>query len=192
MGHNSLKNYLSFIWNWNWTGHHVFYRIILAPPLKVKVLVSQFHWTLCDPVDYSMPGSSVHGILQIRILVARDWTWVFCVFFLTQGLNLSLLRVLHRQADALLLHHLGNPFHLCGRLTTSPRKRPKALRSGGFPEATTLMYLTSKSTSPLCSDIPGTLRTPYLWQSRKPWMTRHFWIASVQESEDKIYPFKKT
>ena len=24
--------------------------------------------TLCDPVDYSLPGSSVHGILQARIL----------------------------------------------------------------------------------------------------------------------------
>ena len=24
--------------------------------------------TLCDPMDYSSPGSSVHGILQARIL----------------------------------------------------------------------------------------------------------------------------
>ena len=44
--------------------------------------------TLCDPVDCSLPDSSVHGILQARILewVAmpssrgsswpRDWTWV--------------------------------------------------------------------------------------------------------------------
>ena len=24
--------------------------------------------TLCDPIDYSPPGSSVHGILQARIL----------------------------------------------------------------------------------------------------------------------------
>ena len=24
--------------------------------------------TLCDPVDYSPPGSSVHGILQVRML----------------------------------------------------------------------------------------------------------------------------
>ena len=44
--------------------------------------------TLCDPMDYSLPGSSVHGVLQARILewVAisffrgsfwpRDWTWV--------------------------------------------------------------------------------------------------------------------
>ena len=32
-----------------------------------KVLVAQCP-TLCDPVDYSPPSSSVHGILQARIL----------------------------------------------------------------------------------------------------------------------------
>ena len=31
---------------------------------KVKVLVAQSCPTLCDPTDYSPPGSSVHGILQ--------------------------------------------------------------------------------------------------------------------------------
>ena len=46
--------------------------------------------TLCDPMDCNLPGSSIHGILQARILewVAisfssvsskpRDGTWVFC------------------------------------------------------------------------------------------------------------------
>ena len=34
----------------------------------VKVLVAQRHLTLCDPMDYRLPGSSVHGILQARIL----------------------------------------------------------------------------------------------------------------------------
>ena len=50
--------------------------------------VAQLCPTLCDPMDYSPPGSSVHGILQARILewVAisfsrgssqpRDWTQV--------------------------------------------------------------------------------------------------------------------
>ena len=57
----------------------------------MKVLVSQSCPTLCDPMDYSLPDSSVHGILQARVLewVAisfsrgcsrpRDWTWVSCV-----------------------------------------------------------------------------------------------------------------
>ena len=35
---------------------------------KVKVLVTQSCLTLCDPMDCSPPGSSVHGILQARIL----------------------------------------------------------------------------------------------------------------------------
>ena len=36
--------------------------------MKVKVLVSQLHLTLCNPMDCNPPGSSVHGILQARIL----------------------------------------------------------------------------------------------------------------------------
>ena len=35
---------------------------------EVKVLVTQSCPTLCDPMDCSFPGSSVHGILQARIL----------------------------------------------------------------------------------------------------------------------------
>ena len=53
--------------------------------------VAQSCLTLCDPVDCSLPGSSIHGILQARILewVAisfsrgssrpRDWTQVSCI-----------------------------------------------------------------------------------------------------------------
>ena len=36
--------------------------------LKVKVLVIQSCLTFCNPMDCSLPGSSVHGILQARIL----------------------------------------------------------------------------------------------------------------------------
>ena len=36
--------------------------------LKVKVLLAESYPTLCDPMDYSPPGSSVLGILQARIL----------------------------------------------------------------------------------------------------------------------------
>ena len=31
-------------------------------------LVTQLHLTLCDPMDCSPPGASVHGILQARTL----------------------------------------------------------------------------------------------------------------------------
>ena len=36
--------------------------------VKVKVLVTQSCLTLCVPMDCSLPGSSIHGILQARIL----------------------------------------------------------------------------------------------------------------------------
>ena len=36
--------------------------------MKMKVLVAQSCLTLCNPMDCSPPGSSVHGILQTRIL----------------------------------------------------------------------------------------------------------------------------
>ena len=37
-------------------------------PQKVKVLVAPLCLTICDPTDYSLPGSPVQEILQARIL----------------------------------------------------------------------------------------------------------------------------
>ena len=36
--------------------------------ISMKGLVAQSCTTLCDPLDCSLPGSSVHGVLQARIL----------------------------------------------------------------------------------------------------------------------------
>ena len=36
--------------------------------VKLKLKVAQLYPTLYDPMDYSLTGSSVHGILQARIL----------------------------------------------------------------------------------------------------------------------------
>ena len=53
-----------------------------------KAKVSQPCPTLCDPMNCSLPGSSIHGIFQARVLEwgaiassrrssqPRDWTWV--------------------------------------------------------------------------------------------------------------------
>ena len=35
---------------------------------NVKVLVAQSCLTLCEPMDYSLPGSSVNGVFQARTL----------------------------------------------------------------------------------------------------------------------------
>ena len=42
-------------------------------PLCVCAESFQSYLTPCDPVDYSMPGSSVHGIFQ-------HWKWVTISF----------------------------------------------------------------------------------------------------------------
>ena len=62
--------------------------------------------TLCDPIDCSPPGSSVHGIFRVRIL---EWFAICSGIFLTQGLNPPLLWLLHWQAESLPLSHLGKP-----------------------------------------------------------------------------------
>ena len=60
-------------------------------------LVTQSFVTLCDPTDCSLPGSSVHGILQVRIL-----PFLLQGIFLTQGSNPGLLH--YRQ----ILYHLSH------------------------------------------------------------------------------------
>ena len=55
-------------------------------------LVTQLCLSLCNPMDCSLPGSSVHGILQVRIL---EWVAVYFSrwIFWTRGSNPHLLQV---------------------------------------------------------------------------------------------------
>ena len=77
-----------------------------ASDLWGAVLVTQSCLTLYIPMEYSLPGSSVHGILQARILEwiaipfsrgspwPRDWTWVSRIaggFFTTEPPETHLL-----------------------------------------------------------------------------------------------------
>ena len=75
----------------------------------MKVLVAQSCLALCDPMDCSLPGSSVHGILQARTLECvpisssrvssqpRDQTGVFCTADrLYQGINANSFGLLLR------------------------------------------------------------------------------------------------
>ena len=82
-----------------------------GPPVPVRLhkgcccLGTRSCPTLCDPMDCSPPGSSVHGDPPGKN------TGVGCHFllqgiFLTQGSNLHLQ---HWHTDSLLLHHLGSP-----------------------------------------------------------------------------------
>ena len=90
----------------NWDGNLLLFGVIEQGKVKAEMLVSQLSKTICDPMDCSPPGSSVHGIFQERVL--RVLKWVAIPFFLTQGLNPSLLHC--RQ----VLYHLspqGSPLN---------------------------------------------------------------------------------
>ena len=60
--------------------------------LVVLVEVAQSCLTLCDPMDYSLPGFSIHGILQARIL---EW------------ITISFSRGSFRPRDQTRVSHIG-------------------------------------------------------------------------------------
>ena len=86
-------------------------------------LVAQLCPTLLTPVDYSMPGFSVHGILQAKIL---EWVPLPSPgIFWTQGLNPGLP---HCRQILYHLSHQGSPY--------GGRREPK-------PESPTLVYCSA-------------------------------------------------
>ena len=69
--------------------------------------------TLCYPVDYSLPGSSVHGILQARIL---EWVAFTPPGDLPDsGIEPMSPETPALQADSLLRSHWGNPQNIYTR-----------------------------------------------------------------------------
>ena len=95
-GQRSLVGYSP--WGHKWEGYD-----LAIPCVHAKLL--QSCPTLCNSRDCSLPGSSVHGILQARIL-----QWVAISFiqgiFPIQGSNLGLL---HCRQVVYHLSHQGSP-----------------------------------------------------------------------------------
>ena len=75
----------------------------------VCVCVAQSCSTLCDPMDCSPPGSSVHGIPQARIL-----EWVAILFSRGSSQCRGQTQVSHMGADALPSEPLGIPITMHG------------------------------------------------------------------------------
>ena len=70
--------------------------------------VAQLCPTLCNPLDCSPPGFSVHGIFQARML---EWVPIFLLqgIIPTQGLNLYLWCLLNCRRILYLPCHWGSP-----------------------------------------------------------------------------------
>ena len=64
--------------------------------------------TLCDPMDHSPPGSSVHGIFKARVL---EWVAVPSSRGSSQS-NWHLLYLLHWQVGSLPLAPPGKPIDM--------------------------------------------------------------------------------
>ena len=74
----------------------------------MKVLVFQLCPTVCDPMDCSLPGSSVHGILQARIL-----EWVAIPFLRGSSQPRSRTQVYpHSKQILYCMSHKGGNTHL--------------------------------------------------------------------------------
>ena len=68
---------------------------------------------LCDPMNGSLPGSSIHGILPATLL---ELVAIFSSkgIFQTQGSNPSLLCLLYWQEGSLPLEPPGKPLNVIG------------------------------------------------------------------------------
>ena len=109
--------------------------------------VAQSCPALCDSVDCNPPGSSVHGILQARIL---EWVGYFLLqgIFPNQGSNPCLLHLLYWQVDSLPLYHLGSPVlsitNVLGRMSNLKWLLPESLSLDRIPVAFCLSAGLSK------------------------------------------------
>ena len=109
-------------------------------PTYCCCLAAQSCLTLCNPMDCSPLDSSVHRILQARIL---EWVTISSSreSFLTQGSNSCLLHLLHWQAESLLVSHQGKPRNTgVGSLSLLPQ-----------------IFLTSGSPAFLVDSLPAEL-----------------------------------
>ena len=86
--------YIHFVSIFSLQPYHEHFSIFYRQSSQLSLRSCTTH-RLCDPIDCSPPGSSIHGILQARIL-----EWVAMPpqgIFPTQWLNSGLLRLLHWQ-----------------------------------------------------------------------------------------------
>ena len=136
----------------------------------VKALVVQSCPTLCDAMDSSPPGSSVHAILQAKIL-----EWVAVPFSRgssqPQGSNLGLPHCMH-------IRHQRSHQGSADKTTPSTGNA----RSATSRKRTALCHKMCVSMRPLWRDEPCLLRTTALEEGDITQVSQP--PASLRESED--------
>ena len=114
------------------------------------VLITQLSPTLCDPMDYGLPGSSGHGLLQARIL---EWVAMPSSRGSSQSRDLNHIPFLHWHASSLPLGPPGK-----SRREGRGERRPCGF---SFPPASGHCFMKPKtaccSRSPVLPKLPNTL-----------------------------------
>ena len=102
------------------TSYYILQHLLRNYMSNVKVLIIQLYLTLCDLLDCSPPGSSVHGILQERILkwvaisssgsrgdMIKSWLGLVRNGRPNTGLNLRYMQSLGRDATGHFLEKIS-------------------------------------------------------------------------------------
>ena len=122
--------------------------------MHVSFLVAQSCLTLCDPMDYSPPGSSVHGILQARVL---EWVAMLSSRGSSQPRN-----------QTQVSHSAGRFFTVWATRgaqeywTAQPIAPPGELPDPGIEPGSPALQVDS-----LPAELPGKSKFQNLWTSRK-------------------------
>ena len=97
-------------------------------------LVAQLCLTLCDPMDYSPPGSSVQGMNFPGKNTGVGHHGLLQGIFPTQGSNPRILHPLHGQVGSLPLCHLGSPLYIWGLLKAHFTATSGSITSSPLPK----------------------------------------------------------
>ena len=114
---------------------HILLPLVHLSSLHLFVLlVAQLCPTLCDPMDYSPPGSSVQGMNFPGKNTGVGHHGLLQGIVPTQGSNSRILRPLHGQAGSLPLCHLGSPLYIWGLLKAHFTATSGSITSSPLPK----------------------------------------------------------
>ena len=120
--------------------------------------------TLCDPMDYSPPGSLVHGIFQARIL-----EWVAIFFSRESSWHRDQICVSCTAGGFFIAEPPGKPRDVIKDTNEQPDEESCRVRSGQLPALEPLS--PSPRLGVFASLEPH--RSPYSWDSLQAFLCRH-------------------
>ena len=165
------------VWHWRLLSMLFSYHYALVTVLRWQAQFPSHVWLFANPIDCSPPGSSVHGILQARILEWRTHVLPWGIFP-TQGSNRHLLHC--RQ----ILYHWATR-EVSTKMNTSPS-------SLAFPHTSlfpsilklSLAWSASCTAQPWSSAVLHLLKSLFSLKEQTPAL--HFLFPNTGDSEQAL------